>query len=415
MISLNQLKKWRRENNRKVFSSRPVNNLHLHTPHSFSYFPSIAKAIKEAKKQDIKVLGISDFYTTEGYDEFTLLCNKQNIFPIYGMEVMSLDKQYQRKGLLYNDPQNPGRVYLCGKGFRYPVTPGKWETALLNRVKKASNQRMEEMINKLNLTLNRTCSGSGLALEKKKIPLWFSYDEISKSTPSGWVRERHLSQMLYEKINHLSNNSELFSILCGEEIKKENNNSAFIQNKLRENLLKAGKVAYVEEKHDAFLTLEEAKTLFLKFGGVPIYPVLIDGAPKLTHFEEEPLHLAKELKKLGYFAVEFIPHRNNLSVLKKYVNCLKGKGFIITVGTEHNTTENFSLKPVTKDSDKFDESLMETFWEGCCIITAHQYLKSIGEEGFVDEQGNRTVKSRKELKEIGETKIAYYLKGGENK
>ena len=60
-----------------------LSNLHIHTPYSFSAFADIHEAVNLAREQGIRVLGISDFNTTTGYDEFTQECGKGGIFPVY--------------------------------------------------------------------------------------------------------------------------------------------------------------------------------------------------------------------------------------------------------------------------------------------------------------------------------------------
>ena len=54
----------------------PDINGHIHTPHSFSAFSNIEQAFELAKTEGVSVLGINDFYTTDGYDEFAELAKK---------------------------------------------------------------------------------------------------------------------------------------------------------------------------------------------------------------------------------------------------------------------------------------------------------------------------------------------------
>ncbi|MBR3745046.1 MAG: hypothetical protein IKN31_08130, partial [Bacteroidales bacterium] len=44
-------------------------NAHLHTPYSFSAFDSIPQAAQMAADQGVKVVGINDFYSMDGYAE----------------------------------------------------------------------------------------------------------------------------------------------------------------------------------------------------------------------------------------------------------------------------------------------------------------------------------------------------------
>jgi len=96
-------------------------NGHIHTPHSFSAFSSIEQAFQLAKNEGVSVLGINDFYTTDGYDEFAELAQKYKIFPLFNIEFMALQNELQEAGVRVNDPNNPGRTYFSGKGLRQPA------------------------------------------------------------------------------------------------------------------------------------------------------------------------------------------------------------------------------------------------------------------------------------------------------
>jgi hypothetical protein len=45
-------------------------NGHIHTPYSFSAFSGVNPIFEMAVEEDIKILGINDFYTTGGFLEF---------------------------------------------------------------------------------------------------------------------------------------------------------------------------------------------------------------------------------------------------------------------------------------------------------------------------------------------------------
>lgn len=50
--------------------SCPKVNAHMHTPYSFSAFTDIDDALNRAVEEGVLVVGINDFYTTEGYEEW---------------------------------------------------------------------------------------------------------------------------------------------------------------------------------------------------------------------------------------------------------------------------------------------------------------------------------------------------------
>ena len=95
-------------------------NAHLHTPYSFSAFRDIDDALDRAATEEVKVVGINDFYTTKGYEEWAEGCRKRNLYPLFGIEFISLNEADQKAGLRVNDPANPGRTYLTGKGCPIP-------------------------------------------------------------------------------------------------------------------------------------------------------------------------------------------------------------------------------------------------------------------------------------------------------
>ena len=365
-------------------------NLHVHTPYSFSFFNSVSSLVEEAKKEGINVLGINDFYTTEGFNEFTNECLKRNIYPVYGLEVMAIEEKDKEKGVLWNDPNNPGRIYLCGKGLKYPSEMDNEVKKIIDRVKKFSQKRIMKMIERVNEFFS------------KKIPFYISYEELKGKTPSGWVRERHLAKEIEEK---------LLSTKEGKNyLEKEFQNSNFPSEDIRTKFLKAGGECFVEEDALSFVRWEESMKIFLSLGGIPAYPVFADGGKVLTHMEKNPEKLGEILRKKGFFAVEFIPPRNSMNVLRKYVKTLREMGFIVSAGTEHNSLKGGSLILNSRDSENLDEEILEIFLEGCCVIAGHQYLMKKGEEGFVNREGERTSVSIKDLKEIGKREINYFIR-----
>ncbi len=102
--------------------SLPRVNGHIHTPHSFSAFTTMKQPFAMAMQEKVAVLGINDFYTTGGYPEFAALALEHHVFPLFNIEFMALQPEEQRQGIRVNDPVNPGRTYLSGKGLKFPVS-----------------------------------------------------------------------------------------------------------------------------------------------------------------------------------------------------------------------------------------------------------------------------------------------------
>ena len=144
-------------------------NGHIHTPYSFSAFPSLHTVFKMAVKEKIAVLGINDFYVTDGYDAFHNGCLENKIFPLFNIEFIGLLKEEQKKGIRINDPNNPGRIYFSGKGLDYPFQTGWIQRRQLKRVRKESQVQIKAMIAKLNHLI-----------ENEKPSLKLSYEAIRK-------------------------------------------------------------------------------------------------------------------------------------------------------------------------------------------------------------------------------------------
>jgi len=383
---------------------REVNG-HIHTPYSFSAFSDMETIFRMAVNEKISVLGINDFYVTNGYDSFHKGCIKNRIFPLFNIEFIGLLKDEQKKGIRINDPNNPGRIYFSGKGLDYPFHTGFMLRQQLRSVIKESQLQIKAMIAKLNQLI-----------EKQNPSLRLSYEMVKKEYAHDLVRERHLAKAvrtLAEK-NFVTAEKQLEFIeglYNGKKSKTGLSNSAALENEIRSILLKSGGAAFVEEDEKSFLELKKIIRIIVKAGGIPCYPVLLDDASgNYTEFESDPERLWRSLKDLEIECIELIPGRNDAATLKKFVAFFNDKRFIITFGTEHNTPEMLPLTVTTRGSVPLDETLKKIAWEGACIIAAHQYLRADGRQGYVMPDGKHSAEQREELARLGKLVIEYYLK-----
>jgi hypothetical protein len=379
-------------------------NGHIHTPYSFSAFIALETAFSMAVKEKIAVLGINDFYVTDGYPAFHNGCLRHKIFPLFNIEFIGLLKDEQKKGIRINDPNNPGRIYFSGKGLDYPFQVGLKQKFQLMNVRRESQAQIKAMITKLN----------GL-IEKNNPDLKLSYSSIKKEYAHELVRERHLAKALRELALTVSQQEEeqlefIENLYGGRKSKTSIKNPATLENEIRSNLLKSGGAAFVEENASSFLELKKIISIIIRAGGIPCYPVLLDDITgKCTEFESDPEKLYNSLKNLGIECIELIPGRNDAEILKSFVEFFHAKGFIITFGTEHNTPEMIPLTVTSRGSKPLDESLKKIAWEGACMIAAHQYLRADGRQGYVLPDGSHSIKQKRELVKLGQLVIEYYL------
>ena len=379
-------------------------NGHFHTPYSFSAFTEIEQVFRMAKAEGVQVLGINDFYTTDGYFEFAELADKYRIFPLFNIEFMALQNDLQDNRVRVNDPANPGRTYMSGKGLRHPFKIGKQELTLLEQVQHESNVQTAEMVDKLNAFLSRLSAGFS-----------FNFDELKAKYAKNMLRERHIAKALRvaidEKFNTQAEKRAFYSqVFSGKAMKSDLNNIAGLENEIRGNVLKMGGVAFVLENPKAFLSLEQVNEVIISAGGIPCYPVLLDD-PKgiFTDFEADQEELYRKLIEKKIFSIELIPGRNDFSILKKFVQFFRSKNFLISFGTEHNTPQLDPVKVSCRGGVELDEELKRIGYEGACIIAAHQYLVAKGDEGYLDMNGIAKSDKYDSFAELGNAVINHFI------
>ena len=124
----------------------PRSNAHVHLPPNFSAFESVAQAVDLAASQDVRILGASNYYDFSIYESFTERSLARGIYPMFGLEVIALLDDVKRAGILINDPGNPGRMYLCGKGITKFENPTTEARQLLDRIRRSDEERMRKMV-----------------------------------------------------------------------------------------------------------------------------------------------------------------------------------------------------------------------------------------------------------------------------
>ena len=350
-------------------------NAHLHTPYSFSAFDGVCQALDMAAEEGVKVVGINDFYSTDGYREWSEECAKRHLFPLFNIEFISLDVADQAAGIRVNDPNNPGRTYLSGKGLTCPVVLTGREAAQLAAVKAESNAQVERMCARLNAHLDAVKAGFNI-----------SFAEVRDTLTRGSIRERHLAKALRLAVDArpgcVNCKRALYEQIFGKPLESDPADAAAVENEIRGNLLKAGGAAFVPEDPKAFLPVETVRHIIEAAGGIPTYPFLADDARGgFTDFEGDLMKAADTLKKRGFRSVEFITPRNTTAVLEQYAGYLEDEGFIVTFGSEHNTPALEPIRLRTRAAAVLSDRLREINYRGACAVAARQNGLSTLEEG----------------------------------
>ena len=322
-------------------SPRLKNNTHIHLPPNFSAFQTVEQAIELSREQGIRVLGVSNYYHYDVYGDFVQGARKAGIFPLFGLEIICLIDDLVKGGVKINDPGNPGKMYVCGKGITRFAPFSPEAERLLGIIRHNDSTRIREVIQKL-----------GQVFAERGMPLKLTEADVLEMVAKRhgcpreriYLQERHVCQAFQEAIfaavpaaDRIEKLSCAFGLTAPPKFGPEE--AVKIQNEIRAQLMKAGKPAYVAE---TFVNFEQAYRLILELGGIPAYPTLADGTSPICPFEQPVDKLVADIKGRGFQCAEFIPIRNTPEVLTQYVRAMRAAGLVVTAGTEHNTLDTYS-------------------------------------------------------------------------
>lgn len=358
-------------------------NTHIHLPPNFSAFDSVSQAVDLAAAQGLGVLGASNYYDFEVYREFASRAAGSGIYPLFGLEIIALLEDLQQAGIKINDPGNPGKLYLCGKGITRFSPLSAEAASLLGTIRESDATRMARMTGRLSAVFS--AAGFDLGLDAEAIRQRIVRRHGSP-VETVYLQERHLAQafqeVLFERVAG-PERAALLERLFGVPAKKPDD-AVSVQNEIRSHLMKAGRPAYEPE---TFVGFDHAYRLVLALGGIPCYPTLADGASPICAFETPVAALIAGIQARGIHCAELIPLRNRPEVLAEYVLAMRAAGLVVTAGTEHNTLDLVPLEPECLGGAPVPDELRAIFWEGACVVAAHQHRVSQGRAGFVDASG----------------------------
>lgn len=390
---------------------RPGVNAHVHLPPNFTAFETTRQALDLAQAQGVGVLGASNYYDYTVYADLADEARARGIFPLFGLEIITLDDALVAAGVKVNDPGNPGKFYVCGKGITRFLPLSDEAAGLLQTIRDNDGARMIAITDKLRGVFADAGLETGLDADAIK-------DQVAARhgcpRETVYLQERHVAQAFQEALFNNVPEDERTSLLTrayGTAPKSAPDDAVGTQNEIRSQLLKAGKAAFVP---DTFVDFDHAYRLILALGGIPCYPTLADGTNPICGYEEDVDALVADLKRRGIPAAEFIPVRNRPEVLSRYVKAMRAAGLFVTAGTEHNTRDLLPIAPTCLDGVPIPDDVQEIFWEGACVVVAHQYLTFLGRPGFVDASGTpnpdyATAEDRiAAFHRLGEAVIAHY-------
>ncbi|MDH3582611.1 MAG: hypothetical protein OER86_00155, partial [Phycisphaerae bacterium] len=226
----------------------PSVNAHVHLPPNFSAFQSVEQAVDLAAGEGVGVLGSTNYYDYDVYGPFAASARQHGIFPLFGLEIISMDAALQKAGVLINDPGNPGKFYVCGKGATLFDPMSERARELLQRIRDNDVQRMSEMIDRTARVFADRGLVTGLTTDSV-IDMVVRRHGCEPDTV--YLQERHIAQAFQQAIFGAvaapDRPQRLRQILDAEPKATDPEDFVGIQNDIRTHLLKAGKPAFVDE------------------------------------------------------------------------------------------------------------------------------------------------------------------------
>ena len=365
--------------------SFPVVNTHVHFPPNFSAFGTVADAIDAAVREGVSAVGISNFFDQQVYARFAEQAVAAGVVPLYGLEFITLDDDLAAAGIRVNDPANPGRMYLCGKGIA-PFRRKSGDAArIAASIRSGNDARAAEMVAKLSDWFATCGLDTGLSAEVIARDVAAAAD-----VPVEWVslQERHVA-MAFQRVLAGLPADERAAVLeraYGGPSKVDIDDAVALQGELRSRLIKVGTPGFVAEVPLGFA---DAYRYVLELDGIPTYPTLADGTSPVCPFEDPPERLAAQLAERGIHAAELIPLRNTSACVDAYVKAFTDAGMIVMAGTEHNTLDRIPIEVACADGP-VSAYARKAFWEATCVVAAHQHEVAAGRPGYVDRAGTRT-------------------------
>jgi len=267
----------------------------------------------------------------------------------------------------------------------------------LDRAVMESNKQVARMIDLVNRWL-----------EFQQVHISLSVNEIMEEHAKDSLRERHVAKALRIKIEQKSHDDDEFyrlleQVCGGKSSERKRDDAAGLEDELRARLLKSGAPAFVPEDDKAFLNMEEIVGIIEDAGGIPTYPMLLDGAGgAITEFERDRAHLLESLKDRGFYSIELIPLRNRIEVVKEYAEYFYENGFVVSFGTEHNSPASLPLTVSCKYNEPLDDKLMQISFNGAAYLAAHQYLT-------VKEGPGYKLEERDKMERLGQAVLNHYF------
>lgn len=365
-----------------------VANMHCHTFFSFNaYGHSPSSLAWLAKKNGYRLMGIVDFDTLDGVDEFLDACELLGVRGSAGLETRVFIPEFSTREI--NSPGEPGVFYFMGIGFTSSHVPQE-VASILADFRQRAVYRNKLVLERVNTYL---------------APVSIDYDrDVIPLTPSANATERHMINAYLQAASLSISDLKTFWSqkldLDTAQITALLQDQPRFQNVIRSKLMKHGGIGYIEPTSSTFPSVKEVCQLSLACGALPC-ATWLDGTSQGEQDEEELLDL---LIKAGVVALNIIPDRNwniidpevkRIKVKKLYevVHLAEVLDLPLNIGTEMNS---YGQKLIDDFYSPDLISIYKSFMDGAHFIYAHTLLQRILKLGFGSDWAKDNFPGRRE-------------------
>jgi hypothetical protein len=371
-------------------------NLHVHTFFSYNAFGHSPSSLAWlARREGIKLMGIIDFDTLEGTEEFLWACEQLQVRGTVSLETRVYLPEFA--DLVITSKGHPGIAYYILSGFASGGLSAPAQTKYAE-VKSYLTSRNLRIVQTLNNYL------SPLAVD-------YAVDVVSL-TAGETPTERHIMQAYYQSaINTLDNPVTFWSAKLGldiAEVERLHPQPAVFRRIMREKLIKNGDIAYQTPGPVNYPTLEMVNELAHLTDSLPTL-VWANGTYPA---EREESTLLDYLWQNGLVGLNIVPDRSinvpeadkdfRLKCLCEIVDLAAQFDLPIFIGTEMN-------QPGHAFVDDLNSPVLtpfkQTFMNGAYFLYGHTLLARHANLGYLSAWSQDQFTNRR-------SRIDFYTKAG---